>query len=259
MKKYIIGIAVVLLIGIYFYGCKEELPETPNVHTEKIIQNGAGIRFEWDPVENADGYRVYADGKEVYEGTNTYYELLTPTMKVEIVAYNKEGESEPWVGDYTPATGTGEIWERSVQDKPSAYGWDAKGNGASYSILDTTNYSRFDFYLDDLQAGTTLPGQMYFVSPNYNYFGAPFNNTETGFAVGTGDVAPAPDGVYDTPRTEDPVAGQTYFLWIDHSANGWSTDDNFVKLTVTSIGNDGKVTFNYCFQKKGGLRWVKSK
>ncbi len=258
MKKYIIGLGIILGIGIYFYGCKKgEVPETPNVHTVNVIQNGAGLRFEWDPVENADGYRVYADGNQVYEGTNTYYELTTPAKKVEIVAYNDEGESDPWEGDYTPVTGTGEIWERSVSGKPSAYGWDAQGNGASYSILDSTNFSMFDFYLDDFTPGSTLPGEMYFVSPNYNMFGSPFNNTETGFAVGTGDVAPAPDGNYATPRTENPVAAQTYFFWIDHSANGWTTDDNFVKVKVTSIGNDGKVTFTYYFQKKGGLRWLK--
>ncbi|MEN3045448.1 MAG: hypothetical protein ABDH49_00450, partial [Candidatus Hydrothermales bacterium] len=169
-------------------------------------------------------------------------------------------ESTPRVFDFTPVSRTSqEVWERDAPGH-DGYGWNADGEGSSYSLEDAANHSRIDFYLDDFTRGTVNVSNIYLVSPNYNREDPrnPFNGTETAFAADTGKMAPAP-GNYYTPTTEDPiVAGRTYFLWIDHSANEWTSDDNFVKIKIISIGNDGKVVFDYWFQKQGGLRWLKT-
>ncbi|MEO0279307.1 MAG: hypothetical protein ABIM98_06070 [candidate division WOR-3 bacterium] len=257
MKKILILSGLFIAI-IYFAACNgEEEIATPNARITQILNQGGGLRFEWDPVDGADGYRVYVDGTQQYQGTNTYFEWTNPAKIIEIVAYAGDKESNPKSFNFTPVSRTGqELWERSASGN-SAYGWNSDGIGTSYSILDQNNFSQFDFYLDDLTSGSTDPANIYLVSPNYNAFGNPFNNTETAFAVGTADIAPAP-GNYYTPTTQNPIVqGETYFLWIDHSANGWSDDDNFVKITINSIGSDGRVTFDYWFQKYGGLRWLK--
>jgi len=260
MKKYLIGIGIILIIGIYFYGCpKGEVPETPNVHTVKVIQNGGGLRFEWDEVEDADGYRVYADNVKKYEGTNLYFELTDPAMVVEIVAYNDEGESDPYRVDCKPVESSGTVYERSDPDPnhPSGYGWDAStGNGTAYPIGDEANWPYLDFYIDDFTAGQ-ITADKYFVSPDYGNF----NNRKTWFAVGTGNIAP-PIGEeqYATPRPENPIAQQTYFFWLDRNASEtWDEGDYFVKVKVTYVGGagDGKVEFKSYFQKIGGLRWLK--
>ncbi|MEN3043677.1 MAG: hypothetical protein ABDH37_00470 [Candidatus Hydrothermales bacterium] len=257
MKKILL-ISGLFLILLVFIGCPEdeELP-TPNARIASILEQGEGIRLEWDPVEGADGYRVRVDDELKYEGTSTYFEWKTPALKIEVYAYAGDKESTPRVFDFTPVSRTSqELWERSAAGN-SGYGWNADGTGSSYSLGDAANHSRIDFYLDDFTAGTVDVSNIYLVSPHHGGF----NDTETGFAVetgGTGNIAPAP-GTYDTPRPQSPiVSGGTYFLWIDHSNNEWTSDDNFVKIKIISIGNDGKVVFDYWFQKQGGLRWLKT-
>lgn len=268
MRRYIIsGIVITFVVGLVFYGCpkEEEKPPTPSV-TATVDDGGGSITYTWNIIDEADGYRVYVDGvleKELDVSTTTYT-VEGPAQEVEIVSYSGDEESDPVTFDYTPVQSMGTIYERSdtISGHYSAYGWDASnGNGTEYALSNSNDWPLIDFYLDDFTAGQINPSDMYFVSPDYNAFGDPFNNRRAWFATGTGDIAPAVgEENYSTPRTEYAVASQTYFFWLDRNASDtWDTGDYFVKVVVSNVGSDGSVDFTCYFQKTGGLRWLKTK
>jgi|Deesub1362B_J571_1020462.scaffolds.fasta_scaffold05353_2 hypothetical protein len=261
MKK-IIAIASVIVLFVYLTNCGgEEEVATPNARVVSILNNGGGLRFEWDSVDGADGYRVYVDGALQYEGTNTYFEWTTPAQKIEVVAYAGDKESTPKTFNFAATTGTSEIYERSGTGN-SAFGWDANGYGSSYSVLDTANFSNFDFYVDDFTGGSVDPANIHLVSPDYNFFGNPFNSQSTGFYEKTtsdpSDIAPT-SGNYETPYSSFVLKeNASYFLWIDSNANDQIDEqDNFARIDIVSIGTDGKITFNWVYQPYSGLRWLK--
>lgn len=267
--KSITAIIMAGLIGYFFIGCpgppEAETPE--NFRYTGVTPDGGGLVLAWDEVADADKYIVYSDDTPVDTVTTTTATITVPAKVVKVTSVVDGDESDPATLDVAPVERTGqELWERSAEGH-SAYGWNTQtGIGDDYSILDATSFSEFDFYLDDLTAGTVNPAEIYFVQPAYNAFGDPFNNVGTGFhRAGVSyddlDIGPAPEVNYYEPRSENPiVGGVTYVFWVDHANDdALGPDDFFVKVLVTAVGSDGKVQFEYAFQKIAGLRWVKTK
>ncbi|MEO0275966.1 MAG: hypothetical protein ABIM60_04215 [candidate division WOR-3 bacterium] len=246
MKKYIIGLGIILGIGIYFYGCKKgEVPETPNVHTVKIIQNGAGLRFEWDPVDNADGYRVYADGNPVYEGTNTYYELTTPAMEVKIVAYNDEGESDPWVGDYTPKSTANVIVYDALDPDPNHPSYIEFVNGVATPRNATLKQQAWMLFYKD--------------SVRTNVHNNPDIDAAFSEISGNWEDAKLAPGVGNYITAQPAMEGAAYYIWFDFEPiNTMGEEDYFAKMYI-SAKSGYQYTVSFYFQTTRGLRWLKTK
>ena len=246
MKKYLmIGVGIIL-IGIYFYGCpKGEVPETPNVHTVKVIQNGGGLRFEWDAVENADGYRVYADGVKKYEGTNLYYELTDPAMEVEIVAYNDEGESDPWTLDLTPkATLSVKVYD-ALDPDPNHPSYVEFVNGVATPR--NANYKQQAWML------------FYRDSVSTNSHNNP--NVDAGFSAISGSIddAKIAPGVGNYITRDKAIEGSAYYIWFDFEPiNEMGEEDYFAKMKIKAKSGY-EYTVDFYFQTFKGLRWLKTK
>lgn len=264
-----IAIILVGCIGFLFIGgeCPPPTPETPeNFRYTGVTPAGDGLILAWDAKGEPDKFIIYADDTPVDTVTTTTATVTTPAKVLKVTAVVDDEESDPAKLDVAPAERTGqEVWERSA-DGPSAYGWDpATGIGTAYSILDAANFAKFDFYLDDFTPGVVKPAETYFVQPAYNAIGDPFNDVGTGFhrsGLTYDDLKMAPEPKkYDEPRSELPVVGGvTYVFWVDHGNDDvLGAGDFFVKVRVTSVGTDGKVLFDYAFQKIPALRWLKTK
>jgi hypothetical protein len=246
MKKYLIGIGIILAIGVYFYGCpKGEVPETPNVHTVKVIQNGGGLRFEWDAVDNADGYRVYADGVKKYDGDNTYYELTEPAMEVEIVAYNDEGESDPWKLDLTPKASLNVKVYDALDPDPNHPSYVEFVNGVATPR--NANYKQQAWML------------FYRDSVSTNSHNNP--NIDAGFSAISGSIDDAniAPGVGNYLTRDKAIEGSAYYIWFDFEPiNVMGEEDYFAKMKITAKSGY-EYTVDFYFQTFKGLRWVKTK
>lgn len=74
-------------------------PSTPVLSADKIgdVAVGSKITYKWNSTANATGYKLYVNGKELYNGTNTTYVLsadLVQSYSVYVVAYNSKYTSE---------------------------------------------------------------------------------------------------------------------------------------------------------------------
>lgn len=248
MKRYIIsGLILSFFIGIVFYGCpkeEEEKPATPNVHTVQVINDGTGLRFEWDPVSDVDGYRVYVDGIQVYDGPDTYYEVTQPAMEVEIVAYSGDTESDPRTFDYTP-TYTGNVTVYDAQDTSSAHpSYIEFVNGVATPRNATyKDQAWMLFYMDSVMTNVHNNSS---VDAGYSEISGNWEDAE--LAPGTGN--------YWTGQPA--VEGVAYYIWFDFAPmTSIGEEDYFAKMYI-SAKSGWEYTVSFYFQTKAGLRWLKT-
>lgn len=84
---------------LHFEGLDEPSPNVPNSPTgfEKGELIDGKITLSWEPVEDAEGYRIYRNGTLIQEMTDTVYidTGLIEGLKYEyyVTAYNSDGES----------------------------------------------------------------------------------------------------------------------------------------------------------------------
>ena len=253
-------IGLLVLAGILLASCDEGgLAGSPRI-TLKVEDGGAAVTVHWYNVVGADRYQLWIDDIKVYEGTDTSYYLVTPARKIKTVAI---GGTESTIDEANISAVTDtveEIYERDGEGV-SALGFTGNGGFVLYALSDTSEQDNFSLYLDDFRPDTTNPDSIRMVSPDFNAFGDPFNNRKTLFAFWGADSLVAPDTLsYQENYSPVLKADSVYALWLDTDYNGWGeghTYDYFVKVRVLAAPDStGKVTFQYWFQKIGGLRWV---
>ncbi len=247
MKKYIIsGIVISFFIGIIFYGCPKEgeKPETPNVHTVQLINNGTGLRFEWDALSDVDGYRVYVDGVQMYEGTDTYYEVADPAMEVEIVSYSGDEESDPRTFNYMPEY-TGNVTVYDAQDPDPAHpSYVEFVNGvATPRNADYKNQAWMLFYMDSVMTNFHNNSS---VDAGYNEISG--NCEEAKLAPGQGN--------YWTGQPA--VEGVAYYIWFDFAPIGSMGEEDYFAKIYISAKSGYQYTVSFYFQTTPGLRWLKT-
>ena len=260
--KLLIAAAALLLV---LAGCKLEVTlEAPeNLHWVSVSSDGGSLTIAWDEVTDAEGYRIYADDELVDEVATPQATVDQPCAIIKVVPYKGDDQGDAATLNVAPVEGSITIYERSAEG-PSALGWDAQGNAASYSVTDTAHFLDFDLYIDDFTAGETNAAEIHWVSPSYNHFGDAFNDTATGFKQAPStdfdgeQIADAPGTGYEAPYSSFYLEeGQVYFVWVDIEPCGSVNDgDYFAKLKVKAISPDGEVQLAYAFQPVSGLRWL---
>ena len=225
---------------------------TPNV-TAEAINNGGTLRLTWTAVADVDGYKVYIDGTEAADITETSYDVETPCKKIEVVSYIGSTESSPATIDLTPvSTSSVEVWPASdpSADHPSGISFGTDGSVQALSIQ-TANHPQIDFYIDDRSPLTTV----YLMSP-WDDNSTVNNSKGNAIAVGAAGEQTAPEPGNYVSREELQVNG-IYWLWLDPTNDGWSTDDHYAKAKVTGYDQTtNKYTFEFYYQPQGGIRWV---
>ncbi len=228
---------------------------------------GGGIRLEWvAPTYNEGGglfscsqrkevypdhYVIDADGVKVGTTTNTFYYVFTPCRAIEVAAVWDGEKSIPIMLDFEAVeTPTLDIWSMDDPDPshPSGFGFGETGTATAYSVSDSTNNDKIDFFID---YGLKI------ASPNERVPTVNDERNTTSIEIGSyyvlKVVSPCGNDRYLTKR--DLANNGLYGLWIDPTSNGYSTDDNFAKAHVTGI-NGYKVTLRLAYQAVPGLRWV---
>ncbi|HDR91022.1 MAG TPA: hypothetical protein ENN75_02110 [candidate division Zixibacteria bacterium] len=244
MKKLFLMLLLVPFMFIMI-GCDEDPTEaiSPPSSLQLVgATDGAGLVLTWSPssTTDIDGYRIYFNGTEVWEGTATTYTHPNASLgEYQIVAYRGSEESDPLTRNTQTSiqTGTGMIYAFYVSDQPSGYGWNlSAGTGSSYSFT-TGNASYIDFYYDndnDLTSAdvysTDFPNETGFVmsSTTYNDLG----------------VVPA-TGAASYTNYVTPGLNQTYAVIIKKGRSY----GNYAKLQVTGIDTaQNSISFRWTLQ-----------
>jgi hypothetical protein len=226
------------------------------------VNQGADLQLTWKSVENADGYKVYCDGNEIWKGKDTTYTIKGESnvcKTVEVSAYSGNDEKK-YTLDLTPKSST--INNLVSHD----------GTGNSWVKLDFNNGT----------ATATTQGNVDKNAPNtgwfvfYNNAGTPeFRDarvTSVGLAKmavdftvpysSIGYLAPGP-GLGNYLVIVETHANAYHFFWADNTSTGYGSMDNndyFGVIKVDNITDTSPYRASleiYIQYKVPGLRWVK--
>lgn len=198
-----------IILSFFLTGCeffeeeKVELPAPQNLRLISI-DNGLGVRLEWDPVEGAEEYGVYFNSEEIARVTTTYFEHHASQLDEAglgpyfVFAYKKD-ETSPqsrvvstkpsavsyqyiydrdnvrvWEIDTTYVIDTTVTPPNTLEVNidtllnrimPGAYDWDSTSSGTTYVLTDSTA-PEWDIYLDDGDPTKVLYKKFFLVSAN---------------------------------------------------------------------------------------------
>jgi len=249
----LLGIGVLALAGCRRGG----VGGNPEV-VEKVATNqGADLKLTWKSVEGADGYRVYCDGKRIWEGKDTTYTIQGSShvcKTVEVSAFSGKDEEKTRL-DLTPISKT--ITGLVSHDGP----------GSSWVKLDFTTGDVSSTTQGNVDKNAPNTGWFIF----YNNAGTPQFRDASATSVGqakmevaftassSGNLAPGKNN-YNTVMSTS--ANAYHFFWADNTSTGYNDMDNndyFGVIKVTSLTGTGPYTANleiYIQNKVKGLRWV---
>jgi hypothetical protein len=224
-----------------------EAPAKPDVAWE-LLNKGTALRLTWGTVANADICEVTTDDS-VHKSTDTSYDVTKPCAKLEVRATKGSRKSVPAVVPVGMAE-TASVVIYGITDSDTAhhkgFGIDSTGKVTTYPLYGYE--SKLDFYADNL----THRDSMFMV--NAGKLGGPKGNA----------LKDAGTSVYDNAKLADTTGyvdenllavDQVYYLWLDPTNNGWSTDDHFAKAKITQVSGP-LVAIKIGFQRVGGLRWL---
>ena len=257
--KRLIGITLAVSALLILVGCEGEGDglEAPNV-TYTVTDDGATLALEWNAVDGADGYYIYADGILIDSTTGLFYDATVPAGFYGVAAYAGDEESATDEVDCTPVeTASITVYGNSdpAPDHPSGIGFTAAGACVTLALSEQTNWPDIDFYFDDANFA-----QLTIVSPGDHV--PPYNDEENATAASGTDYdaleIAAGMGNYITQRTMAENAVLSF--WIDPDADGWGDiNDHFGKMKIVSITGAAApytAVIDCAYQPIAGLRWV---
>jgi hypothetical protein len=237
------------------------------VVSDTLGNQGAGVKLEWaEPYYYEGGglfscsqrkevypdyYVIYAEGVRIGTTKDNFFYVFNPCVEVEVRAVWDGVESGGVVLDLAATeTPTLEVFSMDDPDPnhPSGFGFRPTGSVIAYSLSAGTDNDKIDYFIASGLKITSPSERVPAINDKRNT-----TSIETGDYDNLKVVSPCDNGLYVTSRELE--NGSLYGLWIDPSADGYSTDDHFAKALVTGI--DGyKVTLRLSYQSVGGLRWV---
>ncbi|KPJ49605.1 hypothetical protein AMJ40_05175 [candidate division TA06 bacterium DG_26] len=227
MKKVVLFLCGALLLsGCEFFEPEEVKLQAPqNLHFA-AIDDGLGVRLEWDAVADAEEYAVYFNSTEIARSGEPRFDHHSADLDrvglgtYFVFAYKEDvrsPQSDP-VSTRPKAVATLEVYDRddvirsdtTIQQRyddtgaayvdtsivtealMGAYGWGPIGSGAAFDVTDLG--SVWQVYLDDGQAGATDYNNFHFVSANAALQGMvpPAPLFDTAYIAGPTDAAYAP-------------------------------------------------------------------
>ncbi len=269
MQKFLVtGYWLLATFLLLFIGCKEEPTASltaPQNLIITVIQEGAGLKLNWDKVSEANGYYVYFgmhpdslfaickvvdqtyfihESDELDKAGTGYYGILAVGGEYD----SDVGPMSDIIIRTAPYETQGIILhERDYESgDSSAFGWNAAHIGEILSINDAVN--RWHIYLDDGQSGGTIDSLLKFVTPQDSVGtnhppDVPWDSTAIVFSSAsyapseiTGGFAPETGGI-----TEENV----FYLLMDN--------EYYAKFFVQSVSDD-RVKFDAYFQALKGFR-----
>lgn len=283
MKRISVITLLVLGVAVLFtVFCEEEWndseqtrevlnnPDTPPVENLNfdIIADldgnpGGAIELWWNPPKGAipEGYIVETDFNESELLEVRRYQVYEPAGEIHVFAdYGLDGRSEPRsLGFKAVETFKIEVWTSndSSPDHPSGFGFDPDGTAKTYSLYNSDNYPYINFWLYNDNGHPTL------MSPHHHdpLINDQVNATDEMEGISYEDMdITSPTGVQLYITMLEISNGGVYSLWVDPDDAGYSDDDNFAKMLVTDLTDQGsgvyKATLKLAYQKTTGLRWV---
>ncbi|MEO0192671.1 MAG: hypothetical protein ABIM46_07820 [candidate division WOR-3 bacterium] len=228
----------------------------------EVVNNGTDVKLTWTQIESADYYTISVDGTVIdstADNTVTEYTVTSDHAGkvLKVTAVGAETSDEIDIAALVKSTQLSDFGEASSSYK-SAVGFGSDGSATVYSLLDSGNYSYFDFWISDGTAGNVLVNEIDICSPNVTYGGTGNFNSEDNWSTAWGTGYVAPTGGYQNiyPGSGGIMGGGSYAIWLDPSGNGWDLNDHFVKFDVSGIGSDGAVSGTVYYQTVGGLLWI---
>ena len=244
MNRLILFLCVIFAL-LLIIGCEEEPTSAIDPPEALVLEggsNGHDLMLNWSASTTTDieGYRVYYDGTQIWEGTETEYTHPNAELgEYEIVGYRDEEESDPITHDTHDniETGSGMIYAFYVSGEPSGYGWNlSTGSGSSYSFS-TENAAYIDFYYDnadDLTSADVYSGDF----PNGTWFSV------SSTAYNSLALAPTTsEASYYNYVT--PTLNETYAVNIEKDGSY----DTYAKMQITAMDDtENSISFNWTLQ-----------
>jgi hypothetical protein len=268
MRKLSLGLSIGFVF--FMFGCSDD-PIGPDVApsvTIEVIDEGAGLRLTWTALTDVDGYHIYADGAEVYEGEDLAVDIHGALAKLEVCGYSGDDDGALWSSgtDLEPEETNLTVYAASdpSPDHPSGFGFSSGGSASAYALggADTlTNWPKIDFYLEDrgiAMAFTSPSDDVLLGNFPFHHLNAEGNVTAEIAGIVDFDAADSASAPGSYSSRTDVVTGAVFSFWIDPNDNGWDdTEDHFGKLIVTSVSGT-KVEMKMAYQKEAGYRMLKT-
>lgn len=233
----------VILLGCEFFEPEEVKLDAPQNLRFVAIDDGLGVRLEWDPVSDAEEYAVHFNSSEIARVTEEKFEHRGSDVEGKglgtyfVLAF-KEDDRSPQSNPVStkPKTAiTLEIYDRDdvirsdttiqrrydslgveyvdtgvvTEIQLGGFGWSEVGGGERLSVTDLSRV--WHVYLDDGEPGSTDYSNFHFVSANSALQGMvpPAPQFDTAYITGpsAADYAPLDMGVAVPVRTDS-----TYYL-----------------------------------------------
>lgn len=269
-------IFTILFIGIMvFIGCAKETtgPEFTQPENLKltVIQKGAGLKLDWDPVKDANAYYVYFGTVPIEDSLHAIYKVIEPnyfihdSLELECGGYYAVlavgGEYDSVVGPMSETVRSAPIETKDVilyerdyaNGDSSAFGWDmTTGDGFVTSITNATK--RWHIYLDD--GDSTASDSLYFK------FVAPWDSVAMGDSINFNHPPDVPwDSTFITFSTakyaplviEDGFAPDEGGIYKDFVFYLLIDNKYYAKLSVKQVFDNG-VKFDAYFQDMENFR-----
>ncbi|MBN2466224.1 hypothetical protein JXD38_11440 [candidate division WOR-3 bacterium] len=222
-------------------------PAKPDV-VYQLLNKGAALRLTWGTVPDANFYEVRIDDS-VHAITDTNYQVTEPCATLEVRAAKGSRKSDPAVIPVGMVE-TAPVVIYGMSDPDTAhhngFGIDTAGTVTTYRLI-SANYAKLDFYADDNRGDS-----IFLIS--------------AGILGTKGNVLKdAGTSVYDEAELADTtgyadenllVMDGVYYLWLDPTNNGWSTDDHFAKTKISQVSGRLVSMEVVGYQRVGGLRWL---
>jgi hypothetical protein len=261
-RTFVVALSLVVLV-IVVDCTNEQKPafDTPNVQYE-VTDQGATLRIIWNPVADARGYYIYADGTVIDtldHVTDTTYEATIPAGVYGVSVYS---------GDYVSAraevncipieTANITVYGNSDPnpDHSSGIGFQTDGSCITLDITNPATHDDIDFYFDDI-----FFSMMAIVTPNMQPLSYNGEKNQTAASGTNYDGLNIALHLTEYALVRELIEDEVLSFWIDPNDDGWDAQvDHFGKMKIHSVYwsfvEPDSAVITVAYQLIPGLRWV---
>ena len=257
MKKYLYILPIILipLALVLFTGCPGDgdgAVAKPTITVHDAVLEGANFKIEWtdNSEDGSEVFFLYAGGTFVDSTYNRAYTFdeTDRASKVSVTALVGEDESGDAEHDLSLTTTSSlDVW--TIADPQAGHPSFVKFSNGTATAVAWDNREDATFYINEFTQFESIKDTV------------PTATVDPGFADASTPYDFAIEGPYITiyPASGKITKNATYYIWIDYPPETIGAEDNFAKIYVVDIIDDGgydKTTLNISYQNEAGLRWL---